>query len=294
MEPVVVVANAVLPRARHLVTRLLRRAAELALSSPIVEWTTPVDGGFERASAALARGAEVVVACGGDGTVRRVAAAVAGTGKDLAILPAGRANVAAFNLGISRRTGRRQLDRILLGDARPCDAVEITYRLVSGEQRSEMFVSMAGLGYDAAAIHGMRGGGRWLPYFTAGSRYLRAEHVELEVMTSNQRLSGAAWSVFIGNLAQVPPGIQLFAGAGPDSHELVTAVVRPPGYAEWVSVAAGRLLRGRSDPYYSFRRAPWVEVAPRNPLPLQLDGDVIPEVAWLRAVVLPGALRVRG
>ena len=53
-----------------------------------------------QARLAVASGARLVVAAGGDGTVRAVAAGVAHTGVEMAILPLGTANLAARNLGL--------------------------------------------------------------------------------------------------------------------------------------------------------------------------------------------------
>src|SRR5688572_25274812 len=47
---------------------------------------------------ALAEGADVVLAVGGDGTVRAVAHALAGTSASMAVLPAGTANLFASSL----------------------------------------------------------------------------------------------------------------------------------------------------------------------------------------------------
>src|SRR5690242_16662252 len=54
----------------------------------------------KRVRQALAEGAELILAWGGDGTVQRCVDALAGTGVPLAILPAGTANLFAANLGI--------------------------------------------------------------------------------------------------------------------------------------------------------------------------------------------------
>jgi diacylglycerol kinase (ATP) len=61
-------------------------------------------GDAERlAREAAGSGADVVAACGGDGTVLEVARGLAGTGVPLAILPSGTANLLARDLGIPRR-----------------------------------------------------------------------------------------------------------------------------------------------------------------------------------------------
>ena len=73
------------------------RAAGWALSFAV---TSHQDRGVELARDAVSAGARLVVAAGGDGTVRACAHALAGTGVPLAIVPRGTANLAARALRI--------------------------------------------------------------------------------------------------------------------------------------------------------------------------------------------------
>lgn len=52
--------------------------------------------------AALALNADIVVACGGDGTINEVASVLVGTGKKLAIIPLGSGNGLSANLNIPK------------------------------------------------------------------------------------------------------------------------------------------------------------------------------------------------
>ena len=57
------------------------------------------DNGSGQAQEALRRDVDVVLACGGDGTVRTVAEVLAGTGMPMALIPAGTGNLLARTIG---------------------------------------------------------------------------------------------------------------------------------------------------------------------------------------------------
>lgn len=86
------------------VAALRRRTAEIAadfgLPEPLWFETTPDDPGAGQTQAALQAGASVVVAAGGDGTVRTVAEVLAGTRVPMALLPLGTGNLLARNLDL--------------------------------------------------------------------------------------------------------------------------------------------------------------------------------------------------
>ena len=62
--------------------------------------TTPDDPGRRMAEAAVASGVQLVVICGGDGTVMACLGALAGSDLPVAIIPVGSGNLLARNLGI--------------------------------------------------------------------------------------------------------------------------------------------------------------------------------------------------
>ncbi|MCA1695567.1 MAG: NAD(+)/NADH kinase, partial [Actinobacteria bacterium] len=72
-------------------TQIARVCAELGWRPPLWLETTVEDPGAGQARSALAADADVVLACGGDGTVRHVARVLAGSGTPLGLVPTGTA-----------------------------------------------------------------------------------------------------------------------------------------------------------------------------------------------------------
>ena len=96
-----VVVNPSKPRATAAVRSLLEdELHEAGYAGPVWLETSVSEPGTMQARLALAAGASLVVAAGGDGTVRSVAAGVAGTEARMGIIPLGTANLAARNLGV--------------------------------------------------------------------------------------------------------------------------------------------------------------------------------------------------
>src|SRR6218665_1404784 len=62
--------------------------------------TDAADAGVAAARRAIEEGASLLLASGGDGTVRAVAEALRGTGIPLAVIPQGTGNLLARNLGM--------------------------------------------------------------------------------------------------------------------------------------------------------------------------------------------------
>jgi YegS/Rv2252/BmrU family lipid kinase len=95
------------------------------------------------ARAAVAAGAEIVVAAGGDGTINEVVNGLAGTGVTLGVLPLGTANVLALETGV------------------PLEPAAACRLIVSGSPRTihlgmagrRRFLLMAGAGFDAEVVY---------------------------------------------------------------------------------------------------------------------------------------------
>ena len=123
---------------------LRRTLSEAGVSEPI--WTEVPKSKRAPAAvaAALEEGAELLLAWGGDGMVRRCVNALKDTEVPLAIVPAGTSNLFATHLGIERDIAQA-VEVALHGGRR---------RLDVGCFDGERFAVMAGAGFDAAMIKG--------------------------------------------------------------------------------------------------------------------------------------------
>src|SRR6266849_5817389 len=139
------------PRARQLdaARRILARAgiqAELQATTARGEATA-------LARRAVEQGRQLVIACGGDGTMNEVVNGLAGSQVPLAVLPAGTANVLAKELGIPWNIPRAaaliphgRLQRVALGMAVP---------LAAGGAR-RFFLCVAGAGPDGVMVYSVK------------------------------------------------------------------------------------------------------------------------------------------
>ena len=105
----------------------------------------PGQRGRDLARQAVRRGAEVLVAAGGDGTFREVALVGAEAGRPVGLLPLGATNVLTFELGLPRNL--LEAARVIL-EGRP-------RRLDLGFADDEPFVLMMGVGFDAFVVHSL-------------------------------------------------------------------------------------------------------------------------------------------
>jgi diacylglycerol kinase (ATP) len=100
--------------------------------------------GERLAKKAIADGADLVVACGGDGTLMDVASGMAGTEMPLGYLPTGTGNVMAAELGIPRRLDRAA--ELLF------DPHRRTRLLDMGQINDRLFIMRASVGFEATVV----------------------------------------------------------------------------------------------------------------------------------------------
>ena len=251
--------------------------------------TTAADPGPGQARQALADGADLVVVCGGDGTVRSVATVLAGTDVPMALLPSGTGNLLARNLQIPLEVGAAAAVAAH-GRTRAID--------VGRTQDGECFLVMAGTGFDAAMLRDTSDRAKvwlsWAAYVLAGSRHLRGPLATYSLEIDGVSVQRQGRGVLVGNVAELQSGFELLAGARPDDGLLDVAVLGPLSLRGWL-----RLIRraglGRDPGEQVFERwtARTVTVRSEPAQPVQYDGDLVDAAIALRCRAEPGALRVR-
>ena len=120
---------------------LARALRKHGISGEVV-LTEKAGDGFDLARQAAEHDFDVVIACGGDGTVNEVANGLVGSRTALGIVPIGTVNVLARELGIPLRTGDA-VRAIAHGVPKPIDL---------GVAGGRYFTLMAGFGFDAEVV----------------------------------------------------------------------------------------------------------------------------------------------
>jgi YegS/Rv2252/BmrU family lipid kinase len=238
------------------------------------------------ARAAAVEGANVVVVCGGDGTVNEAVNGLAGTQTALGVIPSGTANVWAREVGI---TGDAAAALGLLDAGRQVRVD--TGVLQIGDEAERHFLLMCSAGLDADVVQEVeahprlkhrlgRGAFGWPGLRALVSRSdvetsIRVDGVEsttplLMALAGNTRLYGSVMR--LAGEALMDDGLL----------DLVTFEGRRGSFGQRAAYRArvvARALRGHlgsaTTPGIRYQQASHIELRPRGPLPVQADGEFI-------------------
>lgn len=317
------VANPSKPGVPELRAEVRRLCSEQYLPEPMWLETTVEDPGGGQTRTAVERGADMVVAVGGDGTVRAVAEALIGTEVPMGLVPVGTGNLLARNLDLPIGDPLAAVQVALDGTSRTIDVGWLTVlRYEDGrddgeddeedaapqdEGREHLFLVIAGVGFDAAMVADaddeLKAKVGWIAYFVAGIKHLHGRRLRTGValdggMTADVRVR----SLLIGNCGRLPGGITLLPDAELDDGWLdVAAIDTRAGIAGWAQLFGEVVLQGvgvRSTVRtrigrIDHTRARDIRVTVAGGEHVQVDGEVLGTVAELSARVEPGALVVR-
>ncbi|MDR1393424.1 MAG: NAD(+)/NADH kinase [Bifidobacteriaceae bacterium] len=287
---------------------------ELGLGEPLwLETTRRSPGTAQAAEAARQTGVSTVVAAGGDGTVRAVAAGLVELGVPMGVVPMGTANLLARNLNLPLAASREALEVAFTGRRRVIDVGRLTAHDLSGQTvlDNEAFLVISGLGFDAAMVSSadvaLKRRLGWPAYFISGFNHLSDKAISLTVAEDPaeddavpRRVS--ARSVMFGNCGLLPAGLRLVPDAdlADGLLDLVTAETRH-GLVGWAAVAAQVGLHSvglRWSPAWAsgrlvYRQAEAFEVRCEADQLIQIDGELVGQAASLRVSLEHLALSVR-
>ena len=189
-------------------------------------------------------GVSVVIAAGGDGTVRAVAEELRGGDIPLALAPAGTGNLLARNLRLTLNDLDHSIRVAFAGSDRRIDIATSLLRREDGSTASHAFLVMAGIGLDAQMATGtnedLKGRIGWLAYADPiarsvlsnqqfGMRYRLDEH---------RQRSMRAHTVIVGNCGTLTANILLLPEAVVDDGLLDVVVMRPPKPSGWARIGS--------------------------------------------------------
>ncbi|HCS62405.1 MAG TPA: diacylglycerol kinase [Microbacterium sp.] len=285
---------------------VLKDAVSASLEGDVQWWETSEDDpGYGMAVEAVEAGCSTVIAVGGDGTVRAVSAALAGTDAVLGIVPQGTGNLLARNLEVPLDDIPAALARISAGEER---TIDLGWVNIDGEERA--FAVMIGFGVDAQMLvetdDDLKDRAGWLAYVEAMGRAMAGTEMTGITLTLDDgdpsELRGH--TLLIGNCGMVQGGIRLLPDAKIDDGLLDLLLISADGALQWLDTVKSvvwdngiRRLLGRDEQAVSTEStrhltAERIRVELDAPLEFEIDGEEIGAVSSFEVRVQAGALRV--
>ncbi|MFI2361699.1 diacylglycerol/lipid kinase family protein [Promicromonospora sp. NPDC019610] len=320
---IAVVVNPSKLHASGLPAQVRAHCAANGLPEPLWYETTVDDPGKGQARQALDDGADIVIAAGGDGTVRAVAETMVTSDKPMGVLPVGTGNLLARNLELPLTNMDEALDVILAGRTRAIDVGWLRVMEFADTPRNDehpnqpdhepdtdrehIFLVIAGLGFDAAMVatadSDLKKKVGWVAYFVAGLSHMQARRMRATLqLDDDPPVDARARSIMVGNCGMLPGGVTLLPDAVLDDGVLdVAAVDVRGGVLGWAQLTLEIAMQGvgvrnelpeklgRIDHTKARRariRVPAGEEA-------QVDGDPLGRAVEVDVRVQPGALLVR-
>lgn len=234
------------------------------------------------------RGCEIVVACGGDGTVHALLPALVERPVALGVIPLGTANDLARNWKIPFQLKRALL---VLRQGRP-KAVDVI-RTDSGK----WIAGTAGIGFDATVVQQAE----WLrkvakgilpfsiAFFSELSRYPPSM---VSLRTEDWEYEGPAWQILLTKIARYAYMFRITTSVEGDNGLMdICLIPETPNLGVITALPKLPFLGLKKLPGAIFRTAPLLEVKSTPPVSIHGDGDLLGQTPDTFRVV-PKALRV--
>lgn len=243
------------------------------------------------AQSALARGAAIIVAGGGDGTINAVASVLAGTGVGFGVLPMGTLNHFAKDLGIPLELDAA-VDNVVQGGRKLVDVGEVNGRVFLNNSSLGLYPDIVS---ERERQQRRLGRGKWLAACWATLGALR-RYPFLQVrltLDDGERLRTTPF-VFIGNNEYTMEGFNIGERAALDCGQLSLYVAQQPGRLGLLRLAwralCGRLAQERD---FDALCAHAIQIdTGRKRMRVATDGEVTVMTTPLKYRIRPAALCV--
>ncbi len=243
----------------------------------------------KRVRKAIKAGAELIIVWGGDGMVQRCIDVVADTDVELAIIPAGTANLLATNLHIP--TDIATAVRVALhGQRLPLDV---------GTMNGECFAVMGGAGFDGVLMSNVSGAAKEhlgrVAYVRSSVKALKAKRTKTDIRVNGEHwFTGPTSCVLVGNVGTIVGGLQVFDDAKIDDGMLDLGVVSADGVLQWARVLGRVVAHGDIDrsPFVRSTQATKIDVRFDRKVPYEIDGGERGKTDRLKVRVRPHAVMI--
>jgi YegS/Rv2252/BmrU family lipid kinase len=276
------------PTSEESVLNQVRQGLEMRAAEIVWEETTEGDPGVGQARALVERGVDIVLAVGGDGTVRACVEGLADTDVSLGVIPLGTGNLLARNLDIPLDIDEA-IEVALTGRSEVLDA---------GVINGEVFTVIAGTGFDAAIMESteseMKSRIGSLAYVIEGIRHIADAPISAEIEIDGAEAVKGKWAtILIGNLGRLQGGVDLFPDAFSRDGRLDMLALSAETTME--ALAAGYAAVTHNDDHSQIFRAAGksFRIQLDRPAPYEMDGEPRPDSTSLEVEVAPDRLNVR-
>jgi diacylglycerol kinase (ATP) len=261
--------------------KVLGLSADLALSHHPEE-------AREIATRSQKRGCEIIVACGGDGTIHSLLPALVQRPVALGVIPIGTANDLARNWKIPFQLNRALLS---LRSSRP-KAVDVI-RTGSGK----LIAGTAGIGFDAAVVQQAewlrKVAGGILPFSIAFfSELPRYSSTEVSLRAEDWNYDGPAWQILLTKIARYAYIFRITTSVKADNGLMdICLIPQTPNLGVITALPKLPFLGLKKLPGALFRTTPFLEIKSSPPVGIHGDGDLLGQTPETFRVI-PGGLRI--
>ena len=252
---------------------------------------------IELARTAVDRGARLVVAVGGDGTLNEVINGVAERDVDLATIPLG----TGMDFGRAYGIPTRFDDAVRIardGAPRTIDAGRVRYRTWDGRDAVRWFGNVGTVGMSGAVAQRANGmskalGGRVTFFYALTRVFLTWQNTEVTVSLDGVERSGRMHDVIVANGPWHGGGMMLAPDAKPDDGLFDVVLIGDVSKADFLTTAP-KIYKGRhvTHPKVEILRSAYANVDAPERLPIEVEGEQVGTTPAAFEVV-PRALRVR-